>query len=86
VSEDGVGLKIYRRSAPYGTVTEHGLYFVAFACDLHRFDVQLQRMYGLAGDGLSDRLIEFSQAVTGAYWYVPSTDDLRAEFGKADQE
>ncbi len=84
VSEDGVGLKIYRRSSPYGTVTEHGLYFVAFACDLHRFDVQLKRMYGLAGDGLSDRLIAFSQAVTGAYWYVPSTEELQAAFGQAE--
>jgi putative iron-dependent peroxidase len=84
VSEDGVGLKIYRRSSPYGTVTEHGLYFVAFACDLHRFDVQLRRMYGLAGDGLSDRLIEFSRAVTGAYWYAPSTKELKAAFGQAE--
>jgi putative iron-dependent peroxidase len=83
VSEDGVGLKIYRRSSPYGTVTEHGLYFVAFACDLHRFDVQLRRMYGLAGDGLSDRLIEFSQALTGAYWYAPSREELQAAFGQA---
>ena len=41
-------------------------------------------MYGLVGDGLSDRLIAFSQAVTGAYWYVPSTDDLQAAFGQAE--
>ena len=80
VSEHGVAMKIYRRSAPYGTVREHGLYFVAFACDLHRFDIQLRRMYGLAGDGLSDRLIDFSRAVTGAYWFAPSAADLAAVF------
>ncbi len=79
--EDGVALKIYRRSAPYGTVSEHGLYFVAFACDPHRFDVQLRRMYGLTGDGLSDRLIEYSRAVTSAYWFAPGSDDLAAVFG-----
>jgi putative iron-dependent peroxidase len=80
VSDDGVAMKIYRRSAPYGSVREHGLYFVAFACDLHRFDIQLRRMYGLAGDGLSDRLIDFSRAVTGAYWFAPSAADLAAVF------
>jgi putative iron-dependent peroxidase len=80
VSEDGVAMKIYRRSAPYGTVREHGLYFVAFACDLHRFDIQLRRMCGLTGDGLRDRLIDFSRAVTGAYWYAPSEADLAAVF------
>jgi putative iron-dependent peroxidase len=81
VSEGGVAMKIYRRSAPYGTLRAHGLYFVAFACDLHRFDIQLRRMYGLAGDGLRDRLIDFSRAVTGAYWYAPSQADLTAVFG-----
>ncbi len=77
VSEDGVGLKIYRRSSPYGTVTEKGLYFVAFACDIRRFDVQLRRMFGLTEDGLIDRITEFSTAVTGAYWYAPGQAELR---------
>ena len=81
VTEDGVAMKIYRRSAPYGSLTEHGLYFLAFACDLRRFEVQLERMYGVAGDGLSDRLIEFSTAITGAYWYAPGAGDLEGVFG-----
>ncbi|MDH3474236.1 MAG: Dyp-type peroxidase [Rhodospirillales bacterium] len=81
VTEDGVAMKVYRRSSPYGGARQHGLYYVAFACDLYRFDIQLKRMYGLAGDGLSDRLIEFSRAVTGAYWYAPGTGDLSAVFG-----
>ena len=81
VTEDGVALKIYRRSAPYGNVQEHGLYFVGFACDPHRFDVQLRRMYGLAGDGLSDRLIHYTTAITGAYWFAPGADALTAVFG-----
>ena len=67
--------------AVYGTVREHGLYFVAFACDLQRFDVQLRRMYGLTGDGLSDRLIGYTKAVTGAYWFAPGSGDLAAVFG-----
>jgi len=83
VTEDGVAMKVYRRSAPYGTVGQHGLYYVAFACDPYRFDIQLRRMYGLTGDGLSDRLIGFSRAVTGAYWYAPGTGDLAAVFDAA---
>ncbi len=78
VSEDGVGLKIYRRSSPFGTVRENGLYFVAFACDLHRFDIQLRRMFGLTEDGLRDRLTDFSSAVTGAYWYAPGEAELHS--------
>jgi len=77
VSEDGVTLKIWRRSAPFGTAGRHGLFFLAFACAIHRFDVQLQRMYGVSGDGEHDRLIEFSTAVTGAYWFAPSLEDLQ---------
>ena len=75
-SENGVALKLWRRSAPYGGVLENGLYFVAFACDIHRFEVQLQRMYGTSGDGLHDKLIHFSKAVSGSYWYVPGVEEL----------
>ncbi len=51
VTEDGVALKIYRRSAPFGLVGEHGLYFLAFSCDPARFDVLLASMFGATGDG-----------------------------------
>lgn len=76
VKVDGVAQKIWRRSAPYGNAAEHGLYFLAFACDPGRIQVQLDRMYGVAGDGLHDRLIAFSQAVTGSYWFAPDATTL----------
>lgn len=75
-SENGVALKIWRRSSPFGNTRENGLYFVAFACDIRRFDVQLQRMYGTSGDGLHDRIIHYSKAVSGSYWYVPGVGEL----------
>ena len=78
VKIDGVAQKIYRCSFPYGDTATKGLYFLSFACDLARFDVQLQRMYGVSGDGLKDRITEFSAAVTGSYWYAPSETDLAA--------
>ncbi|MDA1090762.1 MAG: Dyp-type peroxidase, partial [Proteobacteria bacterium] len=81
VSEDGIALKIYRRSAPFGSAGRHGLYFLAFACNPHRFDVQLRRMFGVSGDGEHDRLIEFSEAVSGSYWFAPSVEDLQSLSG-----
>ena len=72
VKIDGVAQKIYRRSAPYGTPTEHGLYFLAFACDIQRFQVQLDRMFGVSDDSEYDHLIDYSHAVTGSYWFAPS--------------
>ncbi len=67
----GVELPIYRRSVPYGTVAEHGLYFVAFSADRSRFDTMLGRMFGTGDDGLRDRLTDFSRPVSGAYYYAP---------------
>jgi porphyrinogen peroxidase len=72
VKINGVAQKIYRRSAPYGTATEQGLYFLAFACDIQRFQVQLDRMFGVSGDGDYDHLIDYSRAVSGSYWFAPS--------------
>ena len=81
VKIDGVAQKIYRRSFPYGNLHTKGLYFLSFACDIARFDVQLQRMFGVSGDGLQDRITEFSAPVTGSYWFAPSEDDLAAALG-----
>jgi putative iron-dependent peroxidase len=69
--EAGTELPIFRRSVPYGTVSEHGLYFVAFSADRARFDRMLARMFGLE-DGVHDRLTDFSRPVTGSYYFAPS--------------
>ena len=81
VSEDGIALKIYRRSTPFGSVGRHGLYFLAFSFDLHRFDVQLRRMFGVSGDGKHDRLTDFSEPVSSSYWFAPSIEDLKGPSG-----
>jgi putative iron-dependent peroxidase len=82
---DGAGseLSIFRRSVPYGSVTEHGLCFVAFSGDRLRFDVMLGRMFGLADDGLRDRLTDYSRPVSGGYYFAPSLNAL-AEVGGPD--
>ncbi|HAP76721.1 MAG TPA: peroxidase [Acidimicrobiaceae bacterium] len=78
---EGDEIEIYRRSVPYGTVNEHGLVFVAFSADPQRFTAMLERMFGVSGDGLRDRLTEFTQPVTGAYWFVPSLEALGDALG-----
>ncbi|NOZ53422.1 MAG: Dyp-type peroxidase [Gammaproteobacteria bacterium] len=85
VKLDNTALKIYRRSAPYGTVAQHGLYFIAFSCQLMRFEVILQRMFGVSGDNKHDRLIEFSKAISGAYWFAPSRETLGVLFREEDR-
>lgn len=77
LSENGEELKIFRRSFPYGGVARHGLYFLAFACDQHRFDAILKSMYGVGGDGVPDRLLSFTRAITGSYWFAPSNEALQ---------
>ena len=47
----GEELPIYRRSVPYGTVAEHGLYSVAFSAERSRFNQMLGRMFGLRPTG-----------------------------------
>lgn len=73
---DGQELQLFRRSVPYGTVSEHGLNFVAFSADPSRYDHMLARMFGTTGDGVHDRLTDFSRPVSGAYYFAPSLNAL----------
>ena len=68
---DGEEAEIYRRSTPYGTLGEHGLYFLAFSAELRRYEIMLGNMFGL-GDGPRDRLTDFSTPVTGSFFFAPS--------------
>ena len=79
----GDDLEIFRRSVPYGTVEEHGLYFVAFSADPSRFDRMLARMFGL--DGPRDRLTDFSKPVSAGYYFAPSNTALRELAGPEEE-
>jgi putative iron-dependent peroxidase len=74
--DEGEEIEIYRRSVPYGTALEAGLYFLAFTDDLSKIDRMLANMYGAAGDGAHDLVVEFSHTVSGAYYFAPSADAL----------
>lgn len=78
IKEEGKGLKIVRHSLPYGSASgEHGLLFIAYCQTLHNFKVMLESMYGVT-DGKTDRLLRFTRAVTGAYFFAPSQEMLAA--------
>lgn len=79
LKENGVGLKIVRRSMPFGTVSgEHGLMFIAYCATLYNIEKQLLSMFGESEDGLTDFLLErLTRAASGAYYFVPSQERLR---------
>ena len=69
--------KIFRRNIGYGTLTHHGTIFVGFSRDRERLDAMLESM--CAGDGgPRDKLTDFTRALTGAYYFVPSSETLAA--------
>jgi putative iron-dependent peroxidase len=68
--------KIFRRNMPYGTVTDHGTMFVGFSADQRRLSTMLESMAGLR-TGVRDALTRYTRPITGAYYFVPSTESLR---------
>ena len=69
--------KIFRRNMPFGTVTDHGTMFVGFSSEQRPLSTMLESMAGLAG-GARDALTLYTRPLTGAYYFVPSADALRA--------
>ena len=83
IEEGGGELEILRHSMPYGIVSgEKGLFFLAYGRDSSVFEKMLARMFGVPGgpvedDGLSDRLLDFTTAVSGAFFFAPSRELLQ---------
>ena len=73
--EDGEELEVWRRSTPYGTLSEHGPMFLAFSPDRDRLQRQLERMAG-ADDGVLDLVTTFSTPVAAAWYVAPPLELL----------
>lgn len=69
--------RIFRRNLPYGSVTDHGTMFVGFCASDRPLARMLESMAGVGG-GPRDALTRYSRPLTGAYYFVPSMDALRA--------
>jgi porphyrinogen peroxidase len=74
--QDRLG-KIFRRNMPYGTVGEHGTMFVGFSAEQRPLVAMLESMAGI-GVAARDALTRYTSPLTGAYYFVPSTEALRA--------
>jgi putative iron-dependent peroxidase len=72
---DGKELKIFRRNVPYGTVTDHGTLFIGFCAQQMPLQRMLEQMAGIGGP--RDALTNYTDALTGAYYFVPSVQALR---------
>ena len=69
--------KIFRRNTPFGTVGEHRTMFVGFSAKQEPLVAMLESMAGV-GDSVRDALTRYTRPLSGAYYFVPSTEALRA--------
>jgi putative iron-dependent peroxidase len=78
VDEQGVEHDIVRDNMPFGSVGvgEFGTYFIGYARTPDVTELMLQRMFVGNPSGNYDRILDFSTAVTGALFFVPTTDFL----------
>jgi porphyrinogen peroxidase len=74
--------KIFRRNMPYGTVGDHGTMFVGFSSEQRPLAAMLESMAGVGG-GAPDALTRFTRPLSGAYYFVPSTESLRRVAGQS---
>jgi putative iron-dependent peroxidase len=78
IVEDGKQLEIVRDNMPFGDVGkgEFGTYFIGYARSPHRIERMLNNMFVGDPPGNYDRLLDFSRAVTGTLFFVPSATFL----------
>jgi len=78
IIEDGEQLEIVRDNMPFGEVGkgEFGTYFIGYARSPHRIEQMLVNMFVGQPPGNYDRLLDYTRAVTGTLFFVPSATFL----------
>jgi porphyrinogen peroxidase len=78
IVENGKQLEIVRDNMPFGEVGkgEFGTYFIGYARSPHRIEQMLTNMFVGRPPGNYDRLLDYSKAVTGTLFFVPSATFL----------
>jgi len=78
ISEKGKEIKILRDNMPFGRPTqgEFGTYFIGYSKSASTIELMLQNMFVGRPPGNYDRLLDFSRAVTGNLFFVPSATFL----------
>ncbi|MEU5089314.1 Dyp-type peroxidase [Streptomyces sp. NPDC021356] len=76
--EDGTERKIVRDNMPFGRIGagEFGTYFIGYARTPAVIEQMLRNMFLGDRPGVHDRILDFSTAVTGGLFHVPSADFL----------
>jgi porphyrinogen peroxidase len=74
ITENGQEVKILRENMAFGRAGqgEFGTYFIGYARSPRRTEQMLQNMFVGRPPGNYDRLLDFSRAVTGSLFFVPS--------------
>lgn len=80
IEENGEPLEILRDNMPFGNVGkgEFGTYFIGYARSPGRIERMLENMFIGLPPGNYDRLLDFSRAVTGSLFFIPSVSFLDA--------
>jgi putative iron-dependent peroxidase len=75
---DGTERKIIRANMPFGDVGrgEFGTYYISYAADTDVTEQMLTNMFIGNPPGNTDRILDFSTAVTGGLFFAPSADFL----------
>jgi putative iron-dependent peroxidase len=78
IKEDGRGVKILRDNMPFGHAgqKEYGTYFIGYSRSPTTIEQMLQNMFIGKPSGNYDRILDFSRAVTGNLFFVPSATFL----------
>ncbi len=78
IVKDGKEIKILRDNMPFGNAgqKEFGTYFIGYSRSPHTIEQMLQNMFVGKPPGNYDRLLDFSRAVTGNLFFVPSATFL----------
>jgi len=78
IEENGQEIKILRDNMPFGRPTqgEFGTYFIGYSKSPSTIELMLQNMFVGRPPGNYDRLLDFSRAVTGNLFFVPSATFL----------
>jgi len=78
IVEDGKEIKILRDNMPFGRSTqgEFGTYFIGYSRSPSTTELMLENMFIGRPPGNYDRLLDFSRAVTGNLFFVPSATFL----------
>ncbi len=78
IEENGQDLQIVRDNMPFGQIGkgEFGTYFIGYARSPARIEQMLENMFVGKPPGNYDRLLDFSRAVTGCLFFVPTASFL----------